>query len=91
MRTTIRTLAFLSAALAAAACSRDPTGLKPAQDVTDAAARFQQLAEEAFAAGADPDVVQAYAGLGAEIARGGQLSPVTITVDGVARVISGRC
>ena len=85
MRTTLRTFAFLSAALAAAACSSDPTGLEPSQEVLDAATRFQQLAEEAYAAGADPDVVQAYAGLGAEIARGGQVSPVTITVDGVAR------
>jgi hypothetical protein len=85
MRTTLCTLAFLSAALGAAACAGDPTGVEPSQEVVDAATRFQQLAEEAYAAGADPDVVRAYSGLGAEIARGGQITPVIITVDGAAQ------
>ena len=84
-RLTLRRLAFVSAAVMAAACSSDPTGLAPTQDVVDAATRFQQLADEAFAAGADPDIVRAYSGLGTEIIRGGRVSPVTITVDGVAQ------
>ena len=85
MRLTLPTLCFISAAAIASACSSDPTGVRPDQDVVDAAARFQQLADDAFAAGADPDVVRAYAGIGAEVVRGGRVSPVTIVVDGVPR------
>jgi hypothetical protein len=82
MRHTLRTLVFLSAATFAAACSSDPTGVSPSQDAVDAAARLQQLADEAYAAGADPDIVRAYSALSAEITRGGRVSPVTIVVDG---------
>jgi hypothetical protein len=82
MRLVFRTLAFLSAATIAAACSGDPTGVSPSQDALDAASTLQRLADDAYAAGADPDVVRAYSGLSAEIVRGGRISPVTIVVDG---------
>lgn len=82
MRLTLRTLC-LAAAVVASACSGDPTGVDAQSDAVDAATRFRQLADEAFAAGADPDVVRAYSSLGTEILRGGRVSPVTIVVDGV--------
>jgi hypothetical protein len=86
MRLVFRTLMFVTVAtISAAACSSDPTGVTPSQDAVDAATRFQELAEEAYAAGADPEIVRAYVGLGIEIQRGGRVSPVTIVVDGVAQ------
>jgi hypothetical protein len=85
MRLVCRTLTCAAATIVAAACSSDPTGVTPSPDVVDAATRFHELAEEAYAAGADPDIVHAYSGLGTEIQRGGRVSPVTIVVDGVAQ------
>ena len=83
MRLTVRRLAFAVAAASLAACGSDPTGVGPEQSALDAAAQFESLANDAFAAGADPDVWVAYRDIGRAVLRNGRVSPVTIAIDGV--------
>ena len=83
MRPTLRILA-VTAIAALTACSHEPTGVLTEQDALDAAARFQSLANDAYNAGADPDVVGAYRDVASAVLRNGRISPVTIVLDGVA-------
>jgi hypothetical protein len=80
MRNLLRPLSLIAAACLAA-CSSS-TEVVPDQAALDAAAQFQALAEDAFRAGADPDVSSAYRDIGIALGRGGRVSPVTIAVDG---------
>ncbi len=83
MRPTLRILA-VTAIAALTACSHEPTGVLTEQDALDAAARFQSLANDAYNAGADPDVVGAYRDVASAVLRNGRISAVTIVIDGVA-------
>jgi hypothetical protein len=80
MRPLLRTL-LLGAATLVGACTSS-TEIFPDQDAVNAAAQFQRLAEDAFRAGADPDVSSAYRDIGVAISRTGHVSPVTIDIDG---------
>lgn len=80
MRPLLRPLSLVAAA-SIAACSSS-TEVVPDQAALDAAAQFQTLAEDAFRAGADPDVSTAYRDIGVALARSGRVSPVTIVIDG---------
>jgi hypothetical protein len=81
MRLTLAVVSLLTA-VSIAGCASDPTALRADQDAVAAAAEFQRLADDAFAAGADPDVVSAYRDIGGAVMRNGRVSPVTILIDG---------
>lgn len=80
MRRSLRRL-LLAVAASLAACT-NATDVRPDQDALAAAAQFQSLADDAFRAGADPDVGTAYRDIGITVSRNGRISPVTIVVDG---------
>jgi hypothetical protein len=80
MRPLLRPL-VLAAAACLAACSSS-TEVQPDQAALDAAAQFQSLADDAFRAGADAEIITAYRDIGTALGRSGRVSPITVVVDG---------
>jgi hypothetical protein len=87
MSTRIGTLASRVTILAAtlAACGGDSTApLGADTDAARAAQTFAQLADSVTRNGGDADVGNAYAGIAGILRAGGQITPITLTVDGTA-------
>ena len=77
-------LTLAATTLAVAACSGD-SALAPAQDdAARAVDLFAHLADSVARTGSDADVGAAYASLAEAIRQGGRISPIVVTVDGVA-------
>lgn len=72
----------LAAALLLTACTNDPAGTG-ADQAADAVVTFTRLADSVRAAGGDVDVADAYGHLAGTVRGNSQISPVTISIDGV--------
>lgn len=83
MTNRIRTLLLC---VLAAACGGDATAptLSSTNDATLAAETFDRMADSVARAGGDSDVGDSYAALADVVRMGGRLSPIVITIDGVA-------
>src|SRR5205814_5651767 len=80
----IRAAALGAVSLAVVACGGD-SSVTPAQDdAARAVNTFTHLADSVTRAGGDSSLGSAYASLAEAIRQGGRISPVAITVDGVA-------
>ena len=81
----IRRAAFGVACLSlAAACSGGTPSAPSQDDATRAVDLFVHLADSVSRSGGDSDVGGAYASVAEAVRQGGRISPITITVDGVA-------
>lgn len=81
----IRRAAFGVACLSlATACSGDTPSAPSQDDATRAVDLFVHLADSVSRSGGDSDVGGAYASVAEAVRQGGRISPITITVDGVA-------
>jgi hypothetical protein len=79
-RTTVVTVAALLAA-----CGSDSTAPIDAQsDAARAAQTFTQLADSVARTGGDADVGNAYSGIAGILRAGGRVTPIVLTIDGVA-------
>ena len=75
----------LGATMLAVAACRGDSALAPAQDdAARAVDLFAHLADSVARTGSDADIGAAYASLAEAIRQGGRISPIVITVDGVA-------
>ena len=66
------------------ACGADSTSAPTPDDVAKAVAAFTQMSDSIVKSGGDTGIASAYASLGDALRKGRRVSPVTITVDGVA-------
>ncbi len=80
----VRRLALSVTVLAVAACSGDSASAPAQDDAARAVDLFAHLADSVARAGSDADLGAAYASLAEAIRQGGRISPIVITVDGVA-------
>jgi hypothetical protein len=77
-------LVAATACLLAYACGADGTSAPQNDDAVRAANAFTQLSDSIVKSGGDSSIAGAYASVGDAIRKGARISPVTITVDGVA-------
>ena len=80
----VRRLALGVTVLAVAACSGDSASAPAQDDAARAVDLFAHLADSIARTGGDSHVGSAYASLAEAIRQGGRISPIVITVDGVA-------
>lgn len=78
-----RTTAAVACVLASA-CGGDSSSAPQNDAAARAATVFTQLADSIVKSGGDSGIANAYGSLGDAVRKGGRVSPVTITVDGVA-------
>ena len=85
LRSRIRRIALGVACLSVvAACGADTSSAPAPDDAARAVEFFSRLADSVSRAGGDGDVGGAYASLAEAVRQGGRVSPVAISVDGVA-------
>jgi len=81
-----RCIASVAAASLLVACSGESTAPYETQgDAALAAQTFSKLADSVTRAGGDADVGSAYSGIAGILRMGGRITPIVLTIDGVAR------
>lgn len=84
IRSLSRSVASLATALLVA-CGSDSTGpIETQTDAARAAQTFSQLADSVKRTGGDTDVGTAYSGIAGILRMGGRITPIVLTIDGVA-------
>ena len=81
---TARIASLVSLAALLTACGDSTSPLDAGTDAARAAQTFAQLADSVARNGGDADVGSAYAGIAGILRAGGQITPITLTVDGTA-------
>ena len=85
MHARARRIAYVAAASLLAACSGESTAPYETQtDAALAAQTFSKLADSVTRAGGDADVGSAYSGIAGLLRMGGRITPIVLTIDGVA-------
>lgn len=79
-----RLLFVVAAATLLVACASDTLTLPPQDEASAAVDIFTRLADSVARAGGDADLGDAYSSLADAVRQGGRVSPVVITIDGVA-------
>ena len=79
-----RRITTLGVAALIAACSADSTAPQPQGDAALAAQTFTDMADSVTRNGGDPQVGGAYGNIASILRLGGRVTPVTISIDGVA-------
>jgi hypothetical protein len=85
MHSSARRFAVVAGAALLAACGSDSTApLGTGTDAARAAQTFAQLADSVARNGGDADVGSAYSGIAGILRMGGHVTPIVLTIDGVA-------